>query len=284
MTNASTTGLLNVRTHEWSQTILDLLHIPESLLPSIEPPGTIRGKTAAGVFVTSVASHDTASAVVAIPATTSHFAYVIVGTWSLVGIELASPVLTESARVANFTNELGVDNRVRFLRNVGGLWLLQECLREWPACNYDELLAKASELPVGGPTIEVRDPDFIAPGRMAARVKEAAGQSDMTPDEITRCIIDSLALAFADTIRQAVGLSGASVEVVHMVGGGSQNVLLCQQTANAVGIPVIAGPVEATALGNVLIQARSHGAAPSSLEDLREIVASSTELRRFEPQ
>ena len=284
MTNASTTGLLNVRTHEWSQTILDLLHIPESLLPSIEPPGTIRGKTAAGVFVTSVASHDTASAVVAIPATTSHFAYVIVGTWSLVGIELASPVLTESARVANFTNELGVDNRVRFLRNVGGLWLLQECLREWPACNYDELLAKASELPVGGPTVEVRDPDFIAPGGMAARVKEAAGQSDMTPVEITRCIIDSLALAFADTIRQAVGLCGASVEVVHMVAGGSQNVLLCQQTANAVGIPVIAGPVEATALGNVLIQARSHGAAPSSLEDLREIVASSTELRRFEPQ
>jgi rhamnulokinase len=119
---------------------------------------------------------------------------------------------------------------------------------------------------------------------MAARVKEAAGQSDMTPVEITRCIIDSLALAFADTIRQAVGLCGASVEVVHMVAGGSQNVLLCQQTANAVGIPVIAGPVEATALGNVLIQARSHGAAPSSLEDLREIVASSTELRRFEPQ
>jgi rhamnulokinase len=119
---------------------------------------------------------------------------------------------------------------------------------------------------------------------MAARITEAAGQSNLTPVEITRCIIDSLALAFADTIQQAVRLSGASVEVVHMVGGGSQNALLCQQTANAVGIAVVAGPVEATAIGNVLIQARSHGAAPSSLEDLRDIVASSIELRRFEPQ
>ena len=282
-TNASTTGLLDVQTRDWSAPLLDRLGIPVDLLPPVEPPGTLRGSTAAGTVVTTVGSHDTASAVVAVPATTDRFAYIASGTWSLVGLELDAPVLTEAARAANFTNEGGVDGRTRFLRNVGGLWLLQECLREWGRDDLEALLGAAAALRAGGPTVDVDDPAFIPPGRMARRVSNAAGRPDMTPIETTRCIVDSLATAYARTVHEAARLAGTTVEVVHIVGGGSQNELLCQLTADAVGVAVIAGPVEATALGNVLIQARTHGAVPAALHELRALVAASAPRQRYEP-
>lgn len=282
ITNASTTGLLDARTHQWSRDLLDRMAIPRHLLPQLQSPGKIRGTTAGGTQVTTVGSHDTASAVVAVPATGDRFAYIASGTWSLVGVELASPVLTEAARVANFTNEFGVDGRTRFLRNVGGLWLLQECLRSWGRDDLDTLLDEASGLP-SGPHIDVEDPDFIPPGGMPERIATAAGRGALTPAQTVRCILGSLADVYARTLQEATGLSGAAIDVVHIVGGGSQNELLCRLTSDSTGLPVVAGPIEATALGNILIQARAQGAAPTSLEQLRSLVVRSIPLRRYDP-
>jgi rhamnulokinase len=283
VTNASTTGLLDVRTKKWSLTLFDRLGIAYDLLPPLQQPGEIRGTTSDGTVVTTVGSHDTASAVVGIPATTERFAYIASGTWSLVGVELDAPVLTDSARVANFTNELGVDSRTRFLRNVGGLWLLQECLRTWEHDDFTGLLDAAGRLPAGGPRIDVDDPVFIPPGQMPERIAAAADRPTMTQVETTRCIIDSLADAYARAVHRAADLAGRDLDVIHIVGGGSQNALLCRLTAAAAGLPVLAGPVEATALGNVLVQARAHGAMPTSLEAIRARLAASTSLRRYEP-
>ena len=280
-TNASTTGLLDPYTHQWSAPILEHLGFPARMLPEIERPGSVRGRTQDGTVVTTVASHDTASAVAAVPAVTEHFAYIASGTWSLVGLEIDRPVLSFAARSANFTNELGVDGRIRFLRNVGGLWLLQECMRSWGREDLERLLAAAADTPRGA-IIDVDDPSFIAPDGMPDRIAAAAGR-ELTEAETVRCILDSLAEAYARTIDDATNLTGTRVEVVHVVGGGSQNALLCQLTADVTGRPVIAGPVEATALGNILVQARAHGAAPTSLEDLRSVVANSFELKRYTP-
>jgi rhamnulokinase len=282
LTNASTTGLLDVRTREWSAPLLDRLGIPASLLAPIESPGTVRGSVPGGSPLVTVGSHDTASAVVGVPATTEHFAYIASGTWSLVGLELAAPIISEAARAANFTNELGVDGRTRFLRNVGGLWLLQECMREWHRGDLDELLLAAGALPIGGPTIDVDDHALIPPGGMQARIVARAGRPLDQPATV-RCILDSLAAAYARTVEQATALSGATVEVLHVVGGGSQNQLLCQLTADATGLPVVAGPVEATATGNIAIQARTAGVLPDSLEAIRARIAATTRLRRYDP-
>jgi rhamnulokinase len=284
LTNASTTALLDAGTGDWSKTLLDRLSIPFDLLPPVEPPGSFRGATARGVPVVSVGSHDTASAVVAVPAVTDRFAYVVSGTWSLVGLELDAPVLGDGARRANFTNERGVDGRVRFLRNVGGLWLLQECLRWWGRDDLDALLVAAAGVPTGGPVIDADDPAFIPPGGMPDRIVAAAGGGVRTEAEVVRCVLDSLAAGHARTLRTAMELSARAVDVVHLVGGGSQNALLCQLTADACGLPVVAGPVEATALGNVVVQARAAGALPSSLEEVRAGIAASAALRRYEPR
>jgi rhamnulokinase len=283
LTNASTTGLLDARTRLWSSKVLEAVGIPTGMLPPIEAPGSVRGETASGTPVVTVGSHDTASAVAAVPATNPRFAYISSGTWSLVGVELPKPILSDAARAANFTNEVGVDGRVRFLRNVGGLWLLQECLREWGRGDLEALLDAAASLPPNGPTVDVNDAVFVAPGPMQVRIEVAAGRASMTAAETVRCIFDSLALAYAEAVRLSTELSGASVDVVHVVGGGSQNALLCQLTANAVGAPVVAGPIEATGLGNVVVQARAVGALPDSMDAVRARITMSSELRRYEP-
>jgi rhamnulokinase len=284
LTNASTTGLLDVSSKEWSTELLDRLDVPGELLPPLQAPGEIRGMTAYGTIVTAIASHDTASAVAGIPATISDFAYIVCGTWSLVGVEVEVPVLTGAARVAKFTNEIGVDNRVRFLRNVGGLWLLQECQRTWQRDDLDHLLADAAALPSTGPRFDADDPALIPPGRMPERIAAAAGIASMSPAETVRSVLDSLADGFSRTVRQAAALTGRNLEVVHLVGGGAQNALLCQLTADAAGIPVLAGPVEATVVGNVVIQARAHTTAPVSLEAIRAGIAASMPPRRFDPR
>lgn len=283
LTNASTTGLLDARSHQWSAELLDRMGIPPSMLPALRSPGERRGTTADGTPVVTVGSHDTASAVVGVPATTERFAYIASGTWSLVGLELDQPVLTEAARAANFTNEAGVDGRTRFLRNVGGLWLLQECLREWHRDDLDALLAGAAAVPAGGPRVDVDDPAFIAPGDMPERIATAAGRDDLDPAQTVRCILDSLAEGYARTLDDASRVAGREVDVVHVVGGGAQNALLCQLTADATGRPVLAGPVEATALGNVVVQARAAGVLPAGLDDIRAEIAATTPLRRYDP-
>jgi rhamnulokinase len=304
-TNASTTGLFDAVAGEWATEFFTALGLRKDLFPPLIQPGEAFGgllpDVAAAVGlpaetpVVAVGSHDTASAVAAVPATADNggesFAYISSGTWSLVGLELKHPVLTEASREANFTNERGVDGTIRYLRNVGGLWLLSECLRTWAGEGFHPelpaLLEAAAALPAGGPQVNADDPYFIAPDNMPERIRAAVRRTgDVLPNRpaaITRCIMDSLAAAYARTIRAAERLAGRPVEVVHVVGGGSQNTLLCQLTANAMGRPVVAGPVEATALGNVLVQARAARAVSGGLQRLREIVAAGTNLRRYEP-
>ncbi|SMC92435.1 rhamnulokinase [Lentzea albidocapillata] len=275
-TNATTTGLIDVRTGQWSP---ELTRVLPGLLPALRRPGDPAG-TYNGVPVIAVGSHDTASAVVAVPAETDRFAYISCGTWSLVGVELSEPVLTAESRAANFTNEGGVDGTIRYLRNVMGLWLLQECLRTWNA-ELAPLLREAAHST--GSVFDPNDPVFLPPGDMPARIERWCGKS-MTRAEIVRSILDSLALAHRDAIVDAQRLSGKEVDVVHIVGGGSHNELLCQLTADACGLPVVAGPAEATALGNVLVQARAVGAAHGTLMDLRMLVQRSQALHRYLPR
>ncbi|WP_347111268.1 rhamnulokinase family protein [Paenarthrobacter sp. S56] len=300
-TNASTTGLFDAVAGEWATEFFAALGLRKDLFPPLIQPGEAYGQLLPNVAaavglpqdtqVVAVGSHDTASAVAAVPALDDNFAYISSGTWSLVGLELKHPVLTEASREANFTNERGVDGTTRYLRNVGGLWLLSECQRTWAQEGFKPelttLLTAAAALPPGGPQINPDDPYFIAPNHMPERIRAAVRRAGALmpndPVAITRCIVDSLAAAYARTIAAAEGLAGRPATVVHVVGGGSQNALLCQLTADATRRPVIAGPVEATALGNVLVQARTAGAAAGGLECLREMITAGTNLRRFEP-
>jgi len=286
LTNASTTQLLDVRSRTWSTELMKRIGVSPDLFPELRAPGTLIGPTADGTPVIAVGSHDTASAVVGVPAENERFAYISCGTWSLVGVELDRPVLTEASREANFTNELGVDGTVRYLRNVMGLWLLQECVREWGA-DTAALLAEAARRPAAA-VIDPDDPVFLPPGDMPARIADAcrrAGQPVPADRAATvRCIVDSLAAAHRTAIEQAQELSGTSVDVVHIVGGGARNTLLCQLTADACGLPVRAGPVEATALGNVLVQARTLGAIDGDLAELRALIRATQRVLRYEPK
>jgi rhamnulokinase len=241
------------------------------------------------VPVIAVGSHDTASSVVAVPAADGdNFAYISSGTWSLAGLELPEPVLTEEARQANFTNEGGVDGRIRFLKNVMGLWILQECLRVWGTDDLLELLEEAAEVPAFGVLIDPDDPVFLAPGNMPARIDEFCARTGQdkpaTRAATVRCILESLALAYRRTLRSAREIAGREIDVVHVIGGGSQNELLCQLTADACGVPVLAGPVEASALGNVLVQARALGEPLPDLGAMRALVRATHRLRRYAPQ
>ncbi len=301
LTNASTTQLLDARTGGWATGLIRRLGIRPELFAPLrrpgEPAGSLRAEVcaaaglAAPVPLTTVGSHDTASAVVGVPAANERFGYVSCGTWSLVGVELDRPVLTEASRAANFTNEIGIDGTVRYLRNVMGLWLLQESIRTWQAAGLpstlDDLLPDAARLPALAAVIDVDDPVFLPPGDMPARIAAACrrlGQpAPASPAETVRCIVDSLALAHRAAIHDAQRLSGREVDVVHVVGGGSRNELLCQLTADACGRPVEAGPVEAGALGNVLVQARALGAVGPDLPALRALLRATQPVRCYQP-
>ncbi|WP_061017696.1 rhamnulokinase [Microbacterium sp. CCH5-D1] len=300
-TNASTTGLLSIDDGDWDTDLATRIGIPPRLLPPLVDPGAVIGSlrpelaelVGKALPVIAVGSHDTASAVVAVPMTSPSAAYISCGTWGLVGLELAEPVLTDAAREANFTHELGVDGRYRFLHNVTGLWLLSESVRAWEAqdgarIHLTELLAEAAAVSDDVPLFDANDPSLSAPGDMPSRIAtlvEASGASAPTERAVfTRSIVESIAAAFAETVRAASDLSGREVDVIHLVGGGSLNALLCQAIADRSALPVLAGPVEATALGNVLVQARALGAAVTDLEGLRELVAATHPVRRFEPR
>ncbi|MFJ4172298.1 rhamnulokinase family protein [Paenarthrobacter sp. NPDC089714] len=301
-TNASTTGLFDAVAGDWAVDFLDALGLPRNIFPPLIQPGETVGTLlpsvaertglAADTRVVAVGSHDTAAAVAAVPASAASgdFAYISSGTWSLVGVELDKPVLSEASRTANFTNERGVDGTIRYLRNVGGLWLLSECQRTWAAQGFNQslpaLLDAAAALPHGGPHINADDPAFTAPDNMPERIRAAVRHNGEVladrPAAVVRCILDSLAAGYARTLADAERLTGRATSVVHVVGGGSQNRLLCQLTADATGKAVIAGPVEATALGNVLVQARAAGAVQGGLAELRQLVAAGTDLTRYD--
>ncbi|MER7480105.1 rhamnulokinase family protein [Streptomyces sp. NPDC126510] len=297
LTNASTTQLIDPRTRAWSHDLAQRLGIDLELFAPLRQPGDPAGLLRPEVLeetgltgpvpVTAVGSHDTASAVAAVPASDERFAYICTGTWSLAGLELDAPVLTEESRAANFTNELGLDGTVRYLRNIMGLWLLQECVRAWGHPDLGALLLEASKVPALRSVVDAGDAAFLAPGRMPERIAEAcrvSGQPVPTsPAEVTRCILDSLALAHREAVQDAQRLAGHPVDVVHVVGGGTRNALLCQLTADACGLPVVAGPTEAAALGNVLVQARAHGLV-GDLAGMRRLLVNTQPLTRYEPR
>ncbi len=294
VTNASTTALLQVSTRAWAAGLMERAGIPAALFPPLRQPGDVIGPVTGidgwpgGVPLIAVGSHDTASAVAAVPASGEHFAYISSGTWSLVGMELPAPVLSRQSRLANFTNEAGIDGTVRYLRNVSGLWLLQECMRCWGAPPLGPLLARAAAQAPRRFVIDPDDPVFLPVGDdMPARITTWLSSRGLgVPSgraQIVRCVLDSLALAYRRAVLAVQELSGRHADVVHIVGGGSRNELLCQLTADATGLPVLAGPAEATALGNVLVQARALGAAPGSLTGMRALLRSCVELRRYVP-
>jgi rhamnulokinase len=296
-TNATTTQLLDLQTGGWSQDLLNKLDLPSGLFSPVVSPGTELGpvlpevaeEIGAGPQVFTVASHDTASAVVAVPAQADDFAYISSGTWSLVGVEARSPVVTQEAIEANFTNEGGFAGRTRFLKNVMGLWLLQECRRQWAREGHEysyEELARIAEGAPSGPLVDPDHPAFLTPGDMTARIRrfcEETGQAPPErPAEFARCVFESLALKYGHAIEQAQNLTGQKIGTVNVVGGGSQNALLCQLTADVAQLPVVAGPVEATAMGNVMVQAFAQKRVGSP-EEIRAVVRDSFEATTYEP-
>jgi sugar (pentulose or hexulose) kinase len=301
VTNASTTGLLDVTAQAWATPLMQRAGLPPGIFPPLRQPGETVGDLlpgpagAAGLRaplpVIAVGSHDTASAVAGVPAQGENFAYVSSGTWSLVGVELGRPVLTEASRRANFTNETGLDHTVRYLRNVAGLWLLQESTRTWQSAgldiDQDELVTLAAGAAPLRSLIDPDDPAFLAPGDMPSRIAAACRATGQAvpdgPAETARCILDSLALAYRRAIIEVQELSGRHVDTIHLVGGGSRNRLLCQLAADACGLPVVAGPAEATAIGNLLVQARTLGAAPTDLAGMRQLIRDTQRLELFRP-
>ena len=296
-TNASTTGLLSVTSGTWDDELITRLGLPRGLLANLVDPGTTIGSLlpevgeavgAPGLPVVTVGSHDTASAVVGVPLDGAESAYISLGTWGLVGLELETPVLTEAARAANFTHEGGVDQTIRFLTNVMGTWLLSETLRTWGRSDLGPLLAAAADLTGPVTIFDVQDPRFVPPGDMLSRIATWCDEHDapVPRDDVSlvRSIVESLAAAYAQALGTAGALSGREIQQVHVVGGGSQNTLLCQAIADRSGLPVVAGPVEATALGNVLVQARAAGGLTGGLAEMRDLVRRTHDLQTFAPR
>jgi len=295
-TMASTTQLIDARTRKWSDEIIDRIGVPRRLFPDITEPGTIVGKyrpqaADADLDVVACGGHDTASAVAAVPATGDvPWAYVSSGTWALVGVETREPLLTDEACQIGVTNEGGVDATYRLLKNVTGLWILQECMRLWEergqGLTIQQVCAAAAEAPEDGPLVDPDDPAFTAPEDMTAEIVRFCKRTGQTPPDsaatFARCVFESLALKTAYTLDRVSGLAGVRPEVIHMVGGGSRNEMLCRMTAEAAGMPVVAGPSEATAIGNLLVQAMAGGRI-GSLDELRSVVRNSVDLVRYEP-
>lgn len=296
---ASTSQFYNPSKKRWATELFAKLELPEKILPDIVQPGTLLGallphvaeatghEAATPVFATC--GHDTASAVAAVPATGEDWCYISSGTWSLMGVELAEPVINEGSLALNFTNEIGANGTIRFLKNIAGLWLLQECRRAWALegreYTYAELAGMASTAP---PFTAIIDPDaFLEPGGMPDKIAAFCRQHGQpvpeTPAAMCRSILESLALRYRQVLESLESLLGRKLGVIHIVGGGSRNQVLNQFVADATGRPVVAGPAEATALGNVLVQAIGSGEL-KGLDEARRLIARSFPLERFEPR
>lgn len=302
-TNVSTTGLALPRGEGWDHDRIAALGLPPRIFPEVVPPGTIIGRVQRGILadgdrtaVTAVASHDTASAVVAVPAVDEHFAFVSCGTWILTGVEVDRLITSDRARLAGFTNELGVDGTVRFLRIAAGFWILNECMREWGLDGWgshssaarNELFERAAARGEPSVVIDTGDPRLLRPGQMTARVAElvaeAGGAMPSDRADVVRLVLESLGAFVARQVEEAAALTGVDVRVIHLVGGGSASAILAQAVASRSGRSVETGPSEATSMGSILVQARAHGAVRGRLGDLRRIVRASTAVRRYEPR
>jgi rhamnulokinase len=298
-TVATTTQFYDPRARDWARDLLRRLNLPTGILPTVVRPGTVLGPlesrlaSEAGLEGTPVilpATHDTGSAVAAVPARGEDFIYLSSGTWSLIGIEVREPILTPEALEYNFTNEGGVGGTFRVLKNIMGLWLVQECRRAWALAgdtlSYDEITALAQSAPAFGPLVEPDAVEFIAPGGMPARIQAFCTRTGQpvpaSRGEIVRCALESLACKYRWAVEKLERMAGRHLGVIHIVGGGSQNTLLCQFAADATQRTVVAGPVEATAIGNVMMQAIARGHI-SSIEHGRRIVQRSFETVTYPP-
>ncbi len=302
-TNATTTQCLDVEQRTWAHSMLDSLGIPNKMFADVYEPGKNLGRLSSDVAemtglgdvsVVAPASHDTGSAVAAVPVDAKKYGnrwgYISSGTWSLVGIETLQPILTEEARAANITNEGGVEGTWRVLKNVMGLWIVQRTKQAFADRNFDRNYAELTQLAAAAANDSFIDPDhagFLNPANMETAVTDFLKQSGQRLPEneggLIRCVLESLAIRYGEVLAQLQRLSGTSIEVVHVVGGGSKNALLNQLIANATGILVIAGPGEATVLGNVMVQCKTAGGV-GSLAEMREVIRNSSTLEVFEPQ
>jgi len=297
VTNASTTQLLDATTHEWSDELVDALGLRRDLLPTLHEPGTRLGQLAdgtspaEGLDVIAAASHDTASAVAGTPlAHDRQSIYISCGTWALVGCERAAPVLTPLALAANVTNEVGIEGTTRLLKNVTGLWLLEECRREWThepgSSDVTKLVAAAADVPGGRSVIDPDDPRFAGPGSMVGRIGDACRATGQlvpqSPAEVTRVILDSLALAWRRTVATIERVADFEAEIIHLVGGGAANTLLARLCASACGRPVLLGPTEASVIGNALAQAIAGGAV-RDIADGRALLARAMTFELVQP-
>jgi rhamnulokinase len=299
-TIASTSQLLDPRAGDWSDVIISGLGLPRKIFGEVVPPGTVlgelrpevaRGIGREGIRVVATASHDTAAAVAGIPATEKGHLWISSGTWSIMGVELDAPVLTEEARLAGFGNELGVEGTVRFLKNISGLWLIQECRRQWALdgedLDYAALAALAEEADPFKAFIDPDDPSFSSPGGMPAKIQaycERTGQHvPKKKGTILRIATESLALKYRVVFEKLRRLTGREFSRVHMGGGGIQNSMLTQATADALGIEVLAGPVEATSCGNIITQMVATGHLPDIAAG-RELIRRSLDIRTFSPR
>ena len=289
-TVASTSQMLDARAKDWSAALLSRLGLPGRLLQTPAPPG-VRVGSHGGVPVIAPGGHDTACAVAAVPALPGdNWAYLSSGTWSLLGVEIDRPILSAEAAAANVTNEGGADGRIRLLKNIAGLWLVQECRRHWATLgaerSYEKLARLAADAPPLAAVVDPDHPSLLAPPDMPEAIRQLCLDSGQTPPEgigeTMRCCLDSLGLKYRRVLQAMETLAGRKIDTLHIVGGGSQNRLLNQIAADATGCTVIAGPVEATAIGNVLLQARSLGLI-SDLSELRAIVRASFPLETYHP-
>ncbi len=299
-TNASTTQMLDCHTRTWAGDMLRDLDIPQHLLPTVIQPGTVLGPLLGSIVddtglgsappVIAGATHDTGAAIAAIPGLDANSAYISSGTWSLMGMEIPAPVVSAAARAVNFTNEGGINGTIRLLKNIAGLWLLQECRRSWQrqghTYTWEDLLAQAATAPAFVSIVNPDAPEFLNPDDMPRAIQAYCARNHITVPQshgaIIRCCLESLALRYRTVVDTLQQLTGRTITTIRIVGGGSQNQLLNRFTADACNLPVVAGPVEATALGNVLIQALTIGAIPD-LASGRRIIAASFPPTVIEP-
>lgn len=298
---ASTSQFMDMRSGKWSKEVLDGLSLPSEIMPKIVRPGTIVGQLSAEIGtelrcgtvpVIAIGSHDTASAVAAVPASgNENWAYLSSGTWSLMGVEVPHAIIDDNTFKYEFTNEGGVENTIRLLKNIMGLWLAQECRRQWQRegtdLSYAEMTVMAENAESFARRIDVDHSGFIAPGDMPKRINDYLKETGQKPikdkGQIIRTILENLALKYRTTMEAIEDVTGNKIDVLHIVGGGIQNELLCQFTANAIGRKVVTGPIEATASGNILMQAIATEQI-NSLNEARRIVRNSFELKEYKPQ
>jgi rhamnulokinase len=300
-TLASTSQLMNMRTGQWSRTIFEKMNLPIDVMPDVIGPGKVIGKLTKKIAdeigcgeipVIAVGSHDTASAVAAVPADQkTKWAYLSSGTWSIIGIEMPKTIINDKTFTHQFTNEGGVEGTIRLLKNIMGLWLVQECRRQWQKegeeLSYAQLTAMAEKARPFAATVNIDTSEFLAPGDMPRRINEHLAKNGQQPindkGQMARVLLECLAMKYREEMCRLEEIAGKKFDCLHVVGGGSQNELLNQLTASAIGKKVVAGPVEATAIGNVLMQAKATGQI-KRLADGRRLVRSSFSLREYQPE